>query len=152
MFYTYILFVPFNLIWLELTEICPAYSKYDIILKRPGVLVPENVKPDISLVLNFDCRCVPFGKCPSHRNSSNIPQHFMSPDCNSSDFELSMIWEKEQLKKVFAPNRPPALVGLVAGKNVEADLEFKLGGRNWKAYKVCGSGLMRVISTNSTLR
>ena len=74
----------------------------------------------------------------------------MSPECNSSDFELSMIWEKEQLKKVFAPNRPPALVGLVAGKNVEADLEFKL--ENWKAYKGCGSGFMRVISTNSTLR
>jgi len=97
-------------------------------------------------------RCVPFGKCPSPPKSSNITQHFMKPQCNSSDFKLSMIWEKEQLKKLFAPNRPPALVGLVAGKNVEADLEFKLGGRNWKAYKGCGSGLMRVISTNSTLR
>ena len=63
-----------------------------------------------------------------------------------------MIWEKEQLKKVFALDRPPALVGLVAGKKGEADLEFKLGGRNWKAYKGCESGLMRVISTNSTLR
>lgn len=63
-----------------------------------------------------------------------------------------MIWEKEPLKKVFAPDQPPALVGLVARRKVEADLEFKLGGRNWKEYKGCGPGYMRVISTNSTLR
>ena len=40
--HTFCLFRSISSGW-ELTEICPAYSNYDIILKRPGVLVPENV-------------------------------------------------------------------------------------------------------------
>ena len=64
-----------------------------------------------------------------------------------------MLWAGEPLKKLFAPNqRVPRFVGLLATKEVGDDLKLKLQRGDWKEYKGCGRGRMRVVSTESILR
>lgn len=64
-----------------------------------------------------------------------------------------MLWAREPLRRLFAPNQEvPGLVGLLPPREVGAELQFKLQQGDWKDFKGCGRGQMRIVSIESTPR
>ncbi|XP_078364556.1 uncharacterized protein LOC144648981 [Oculina patagonica] len=103
-------------------------------------------------------RCVPKGNCssrpppPDHKKPTPHPTDKVA--CNHSDLEALMLWSNEPIKYLFPADKVPDFVGLLGvGEKHRADLQFKSDtDDDWKPYKGCGDGQMRVVSSDSALR
>ena len=65
-----------------------------------------------------------------------------------------MLWSNEPLKNLFPGNKFPDFVGLLEVSDKHStDLQFKsMNDDEWKPYKGCRDGQMRVVSSDSVLR
>lgn len=65
-----------------------------------------------------------------------------------------MLWSNEPLKNLYPANKVPDFVGLLeVGEEHSTHLQYKSEtDDDWKPYKGCGDGQMRVVSSDSVLR